>query len=139
GLHVYPGMIDSGTSLGLTEVGSVAATRDSNELGSVQSDCRVAASINPESEHIPVARVNGITTAVVHPGGALLAGQSALVRLDGWTWEEMVVRGPARGGPGDPLALHVTFPSVPRRDDEEQPAPPPTPPPQGPAQRLQPL
>ncbi|HET6202736.1 MAG TPA: amidohydrolase family protein [Planctomycetota bacterium] len=132
GLHVYPGLLDSGTTLGLTEVGAVAATRDSSEMGTIQSDCRVAASINPESEHIPVARVNGITTAVVHPGGALLAGQSALVRLDGWTWEEMVVQ--------DPLALHVSFPSVPRRDDEEeQPRPAGPQPQEGLSLRLKPL
>ncbi len=141
GLHVYPGLLDSGTTLGLTEVGSVAATRDSSEMGQIQSDCRVSASVNPESEHIPVARVNGITTAIVHPGGAMLAGQSALVRLDGWTWEEMLVQDPVRGGPIDPLALHVSFPNVPRRDDEEeQPGPGRTQQPQeGLAQRLKPI
>src|SRR5438477_12312912 len=33
GLSVYPGMIDSGTILGLSEVGAVNATVDTTELG----------------------------------------------------------------------------------------------------------
>jgi imidazolonepropionase-like amidohydrolase len=117
GLHVYPGLIDSGSGLGLNEIGSVAATRDSNEGGTSQADLRVAAAIHPDSTHIPVTRVNGITTAIVQPGGALLSGQSALVRLDGWTWEQMIVV--------DPLALHVQFPRVPapRGEGEEETEP----------------
>jgi len=102
GLTVYPGMLDPGTRLGLTEIGSVSGTVDTSEQGLLQADLRAAVAINPASEHFPVARANGITSAVVRPRGALIAGQSALVRLDGWTWEQMVLV--------DPLALHVSTP-----------------------------
>lgn len=102
GLSVYPGMIDPSTFLGLTEIGSVPATIDSREQGSNQADLRVALAINPASEHVAVARCNGITTAVARPRGSLIAGQSALIHLDGWTWEQMTLV--------DPLALHVQTP-----------------------------
>ena len=45
----------------------------------------------PASEHIPVARVNGITTAVSAPSGGIIAGQAALIHLDGWTADEMAI------------------------------------------------
>jgi imidazolonepropionase-like amidohydrolase len=102
GLRVYPGMIDSGTTLGLTEVSSVNATQDSSEIGNVQPDMMAATAVHPASEHIPVARVNGITTALVRPSGGLIAGQSALIHLDGWTIEEMAVN--------KVVALHVNYP-----------------------------
>lgn len=107
GLHLFPGMIDTATQLGLTEIGSVAGTVDQGERARFQPDLRTAVAINPASDHIPVARVNGITSAVVRPGGGLLSGQSALVRLDGWTWEQMTLV--------DPLALHVQVPGQRRR------------------------
>ncbi len=104
---VYPGMIDASTQLGLTEIGSVPGTIDVREQGSHQADLRVALAIDPSSELVPVARVNGITSAVVRPRGGLISGQSALVRLSGWTWEEMTRV--------DPLALHVNPPGAARR------------------------
>ncbi len=45
-----------------------------------------------DSDAIPVARVNGITTAAVIPSGGLLGGQIAVMNLDGWTWEEATLR-----------------------------------------------
>ena len=105
GLTVYPGLLDASTRLGLTEVGSVSGTVDTTEQGLHQADLRTAVAINPASEHFPVARANGITSAVVRPRGSLIGGQSALVHLNGWTWEEMVLV--------DPLALHIATPSAP--------------------------
>ena len=57
GLHVYPGMIDSGTSLGLTEVGSVAETNDTDEIGDVTPQMDALTAINPNATAIPVTRV----------------------------------------------------------------------------------
>lgn len=96
GLHVYPGMIDSATQMGLSEIGSVRETNDTGELGDFNPQLRALIAINPDSEHIPVTRVNGVTGAVTLPsgsnaGGSLIAGQAALIRLHGWTWEEMEV------------------------------------------------
>lgn len=92
GLHIYPGMIDSATEIGLSEISSVRETVDSMEIGDFNPQVRAIVAINPASEHIPVTRANGITSAIAAPTGALVAGQAALIHLDGWTWQEMAVR-----------------------------------------------
>ncbi|HWQ57080.1 MAG TPA: amidohydrolase family protein [Bryobacteraceae bacterium] len=91
GLHVYPGLIDSATQLGATEIGSVRETSDVMDLGVFKPQLRIAAALNPASEHLPVTRANGVTTAVVQPSGGIIPGQAALIHLDGWTTEEMLI------------------------------------------------
>ncbi len=105
GLHVYPGMIDSGTEIGLTEIGSIDMTQDATEAGSFNPDLRSWIAINHDSEMIPVTRVNGITSVMSSPTGGQIAGQASLIHLDGWTREEMIVKAP--------LALAVNFPALP--------------------------
>jgi imidazolonepropionase-like amidohydrolase len=94
GLHVYPGMFDAMTQLGLTEVGAVAVTNDMTELGDYNPHLLAMTAVHPASEHIPVARANGITHTVSMPGGrggGVISGQGSLIHLDGWTVEEMVI------------------------------------------------
>ena len=105
GRHVYPGLIDAGTVLGLVEIASARETADFKDGGDFQPDLRAATAINPDSELIPVTRANGITTVVTRPTGSTVAGQGALINLAGWVPGEMVVV--------DPLALHVEFPAEP--------------------------
>ena len=120
GLFVYPGMIDSGTNVGLTEMDSVAGTVDTAELGDLNPNARTAVAINPHTEVIPVTRVNGVTNVVVVPEGGIISGQSALIQLAGWTPQEMVLRAP--------LAMHVRFPrlrtgpitEVPQEEEQEK-------------------
>jgi imidazolonepropionase-like amidohydrolase len=95
GLSVYPGLIDCGTSLGMTEIGSIQETRDTTELGDFNAHMRAIVAVQPHSELIPVSRANGITTAITRPSGRLVPGQAALINLDGWTWQEMTVKAPA--------------------------------------------
>jgi imidazolonepropionase-like amidohydrolase len=102
GMHLYPGMIDAGTVLGLTELDSARETHDFSEGGDFQPDLRAGIAINPDSELIPVTRANGVTTVVSRPVGSIVAGQSALINLYGWVPREMTLV--------DPLALHVDFP-----------------------------
>ena len=110
GLRVYPGMIDSATNLGLSEVGAVRETVDTGELGELMPQLRALASVNPDSELFGVARVNGITSAMTYPGGGrgggaqLISGQAALIHTSGWTWEDMAVRPSA--------AVCVQFPAL---------------------------
>ncbi len=104
GLHVYPGMIDSSSELGLSEISSVRETSDSADIGDFNPQLRAVIAVNPASEHIPVTRANGITTAIAAPSGALVAGQAALIHLDGWTWEDMAVRQSA--------AMVIVFPTI---------------------------
>lgn len=94
GKHVYPGLIDAATTLGLNEISAVRATRDDREVGALNPQVRAEVAVNPDSELIPVARSNGILTALIVPQGQLLAGQAALLNLDGWTWEDMTVQAP---------------------------------------------
>jgi imidazolonepropionase-like amidohydrolase len=104
GLSVYPGMIDSGSTVGLTETDSVPGTVDTAETGDFNPDARAAVAINPHSDLIPVTRVNGVTHVVSTPEGGLVSGQSALIQLAGWTPAEMAVKAPA--------AMHVRFPRI---------------------------
>ncbi len=95
GLSVYPGMIDSNTIIGLTEIGQVNATVDTTEIGDFKANMKALTAINPNSELIPVARSNGVTTVLTCPRGGLISGQCALINLDGWTPEEMKLLAPA--------------------------------------------
>ena len=89
GLFVYPGLIDSGTELGLMEIGSVPGPNDLQEIGDFNPQNVALTAVNAHSELIPVARANGITTAITGPGGGLVSGQVALIDLSGWTPAEM--------------------------------------------------
>lgn len=108
GLEVYPGMINAWSNVGLTEIPAVDVTNDSNEQGSYKPQLLAYSAIHPASEHIPVARVNGITASLSVPSGGVIAGQATLLRLDGWTVEEMalsksagmVLNFPSLGGRG---------------------------------------
>ena len=94
GLHVYPGLFDALSQLGLVEINAVASTDDQAEMGTYNAHLMAATAIHPASETIPVARANGITHTVVAPqtdDDGVIAGQAALVNLDGWTVEEMAI------------------------------------------------
>ena len=90
GLHVYPGLFNAFTSVGLVEIGSIAATQDDSELGDTPH-LRALEAVHPASEIIPVTRANGITHVLSAPGGGPWAGQASAILLDGWTVEEMAI------------------------------------------------
>lgn len=92
GRHIYPGLIDGWSQLGLFEIGAVDMTVDVNEQGPVNPNVMAERAFHPESRHIAVARSAGILTAVTSPDGGLVSGQSAAMALDGWAWDEMTVR-----------------------------------------------
>ncbi len=116
GLRLYPGMIDSNTELGLSEVSGERVTVDTGELGEFMPQLKALSAVNPGSEHFPVVRANGITSVMTFPssgggrggrggGGAqYIAGQAALIHMDGWTWEDMEINRSA--------AMHLLFPSI---------------------------
>ena len=104
GQHLYPGLIAASTSLGLVEINAIRATRDASEVGEYTPDVEAWAAVNPDSELIPVARANGITHFLPVPGGGIVAGQSGLMVVDGWTTEDMTVK--------KPVALHVFWPGM---------------------------
>jgi imidazolonepropionase-like amidohydrolase len=89
GHFIYPGFIDGGTKLGLSEVSSVPLTNDYNEVGDVVPQVRALVAINPNSTHIPVTRVSGVTTALAVPSGGLFPGTAALINLHGYNPDQM--------------------------------------------------
>ena len=91
GMFVYPGMIDSGTELGLTEIGSVPGSTDTREIGDFNPQDVALTAVNAHSELIPVTRVNGVTTVITSATGALMSGSAALMDLWGWTPDEMAI------------------------------------------------
>lgn len=107
GLTIYPGLIDSGTHLGLAEVGSVDETNDYAEVGSITPQMQALTAVNPSSVLIPVTRVNGVTTVLTEPEGGLLPGTAAVINLHGYTPAQMLV--------GDARAVKLAFPTSGRR------------------------
>lgn len=89
GQWIFPGMIDSGTRLGLTEVRSDSRTTDFNEIGDIIPQMKALTAINPNSVLIPVTRINGVTTVLAAPEGDLIPGTSALINLYGYTPDQM--------------------------------------------------
>ncbi len=95
GKWVTPGLIHAGTSLGLTQVGSVDATNEGSHSGEVNAAFNVAEGIDPSNVLIPIARIEGVTTAVTGPSGGLISGQAVIIDLAGDRIETLVTRSPA--------------------------------------------
>jgi len=102
GKRVYPGLINAHSQLGLMEIDLVRATRDQIEAGEINPNVKAQIAFNPDSELIPVARSNGVLLSLTAPSGGTISGTSALMQLDGWTWEDMTVR----AGVG----MHIAWP-----------------------------
>jgi imidazolonepropionase-like amidohydrolase len=123
GKSVYPGLIAAHTQLGLMEIKSAQQTNDVAEIGPINPNARTQTALNPESEHLPVTRANGVLTALAVPADRagtgsrlnLLAGSSTLIRLDGWTWEDLTIR-PA-------VAMHIYWPAMRLDRDSKNAAP----------------
>jgi imidazolonepropionase-like amidohydrolase len=90
GADVYPGWINARTTIGLSEPGP-RGYQDTEEMLDFNPQLRTVVAYHNDSEAIPVARANGITTVAVFPYGRLLGGQIPVMNLDGRTWEESVV------------------------------------------------
>jgi imidazolonepropionase-like amidohydrolase len=103
GKTVYPGLFDGLTTLGLTEIGSVAGSVDVAEIGDINPHAKAWIAVNPHSELLPVARANGVTAALAAPTGGLVSGQSALIRTAGDTPDELTVK--------TPVGMHVVYPT----------------------------
>ncbi len=105
GGHVFPGLVDAGSRLGLSEILMEPATRDDREIAHIAPELRAVSAFNPFSEHLRVARCAGITTALVQPAGGWISGRSAIVDLDGWSTPPML--------DGDDFAMHMSIPVLP--------------------------
>src|SRR5262249_15528528 len=92
GMTVYPGLIDSETHLGLTEISADRMTNDELENSDeIMPHMHVYDAFHAESALIPVTRINGITNAIVAPAiGDTLPGQDSFIQLAGASATEML-------------------------------------------------
>ena len=107
GRWVVPGFIAANSVMGLTEIETVRGSVDVAEEGSINPNARAQVAINADSELLPVARANGVLYVHVVPQagqGGVVSGQSALVQLHGWTWEQMTLKAS--------VGVHVMWPST---------------------------
>jgi len=93
GMTIYPGLIDSETQLGLTEISAEEMTNDLVELSDeIMPHMHTAEAFHAETALIPVARLNGITNAVIAPEpGDTLPGQDSFIQLAGANASEMLL------------------------------------------------
>ncbi len=93
GMTVFPGMIDSETNLGLTEISAEEMTNDLVEtFDEIMPQMHVYDAFHAESELIPVTRLNGITNAIVAPESKdTLPGQDSFIQLAGASADEMLM------------------------------------------------
>ena len=104
GKHVIPGFIAGYTRIGLTEISAVKQTNDHSEIGEINPNVRANVAYNPDSDLIPVTRSNGVLTVNSAPTSGRIAGQSSVMYMDGWTWEDATLKHPS--------ALNFNWPSM---------------------------
>ena len=104
GKHIIPGYIAPITRIGLVEIGLIKQTRDFAERGSFNPNVKANVSYNPDSDLIPITRSNGVLVVNSVPAGGRISGQSSVMMLDGWTWEQATLKHPS--------GLHINWPSM---------------------------
>jgi len=92
GKHIYPGFIAPNTTMGLVEIDAVRATRDSREIGDFNPHIRSIIAYTADSDVPPTTRANGVLMAQVVPSGGTIDGQSTVVQLDAWNWDDAAVK-----------------------------------------------
>lgn len=109
GMTVYPGLIDPESNFGLTEISADQSTNDLAERSDeIMPHMHVYDAFHSETELIPVARLNGITNAVVAPASDdSVAGQDIFIQLAGRDRDSMIL--------GRDVALAMNFGADQRR------------------------
>ena len=91
GQHVYPAFIAPNSTLGITEIDAVRATRDFQEVGYLNPHIRSQIAFNAESKVTSTVRTNGVLFAQVTPRGGRISGTSSVMALSGWNWEDATI------------------------------------------------
>jgi imidazolonepropionase-like amidohydrolase len=129
GKQVYPGFICPITTLGLVEIEEGArGTVDDEETGELNPNVRSIVAYNTDSKVIPTVRSNGILLAQPTPNGGVISGQSSVVQLDAWNWEDAAYK--------KDIGIHLTWP-VARVQGRRRPIPTPGVPQESPAEKAQ--
>ncbi len=120
GKHVYPGLIAPVTQLGLSEIEAVRSTNDRSEIGAVNPNIRAIIGYNTDSRVATTVRSNGVLLAQVTPDGDLLKGQSSVVQLDAWSWEDAAYQTDDAMHLGWPSQQISNSPYAPPREEQEK-------------------
>ena len=88
GNHLYPGLILPNSKVGLEDISAVRATVDHTEVGELNSNIRSLIAFNTDSEIISTFRYNGILLSQVVPDGSFVTGNSSIMMMEGWNWED---------------------------------------------------
>lgn len=91
GKHVYPGFVAPSSTLGLTEIDAVRATRDYDEVGEFNPHIRSQVAYNVESKVISTVRTNGVLITQASPRGGDISGTSSIMAMSGWNWEDATI------------------------------------------------
>ena len=110
GMFVYPGFIDSYSHFGLAEIGAIPSTTDYREMGKENPELRSPGPSTRTRSTSGRDGSTGTTTALVAPAGGTFPGISALVKMDGWTFPQMVVK--------EVATSFINFPMTPRPPKE---------------------
>jgi imidazolonepropionase-like amidohydrolase len=92
GKQIFPGIISPNNSLGLVEIEAVRTTQDVEEIGQFNPNVRTLVAFNTDSEVIPTVRGNGVLISQATPEGGTISGRSSIMYLDGWNWEDAVLK-----------------------------------------------
>ncbi|MBI2721243.1 MAG: amidohydrolase family protein [Bacteroidetes bacterium] len=112
GKHIYPALINTNNILGLHDAESVRATRDFAEVGSLNPHVRALIAYNTDNKIVPTVKTNGVLYTQCTPRGGLISGSSSVMALEGWNWEDAVLK--ADDG------IHINFPRIIERKYNEE-------------------
>lgn len=112
GKYIYPGFVATNTTLGITEIDAVRATRDFQEVGEFNPHIRSQIAYNVESDVIKTVRANGILICQPTPRGGVISGTSSVMAMDGWNWEDATIL--SNDG------IHLNWPSSIQRNMEDK-------------------
>jgi len=112
GKHIYPGLINTNNILGLHDAEAIRATVDFAEVGNINPHVRALIAYNTDNLIVPTIKTNGILYTQATPRGGLVSGSSSIMALEGWDWEDAVLK--ADDG------IHVNFPRMTERKWSEE-------------------
>ena len=92
GKQIYPGIIAPNCTIGLTDIESIRATNDFNDVSGFNPHIRSQIAYNTDSKIPPTVRTNGVLFAQVTPRGGRISGTSSIMALDGWNWKDATLK-----------------------------------------------
>lgn len=92
GKHIYPALINPNNILGLHDAEAVRATLDFADVGVMNPHVRTLIAYNTDNIITPTVKTNGVLYTQATPRGGLISGSSSIMALEGWNWEDAVLK-----------------------------------------------